>query len=146
MNMQILCGLMVLYTSATIIGLFLIAYELRIKNKESQERRLLDERQLLYTMHIDNNDMDILDQLIMDSVTDYRILNIDYDPQFYMNSNEEQKMLKTVLEDVLTKLSPIILERLSLLYNKDKLEDIIFKKVSMAILSCKVEINGNFKE
>ena len=101
---------------------------------------------MLLDVNISSNYMDIVDSIINDSIIKYRALNIDHDKNFYMNQKEQEKMISTVLQEVLSSISPVFYEQVSLIYNKDKFEDIVFEKITMAVLSVTVDINGNYKE
>lgn len=90
--------------------------------------------------------MNIIDSIIQDSIIKYRALNIDHDPNFYMGTKEQNTMISEVLKDVLESMSPVFLEQSSLVYNREKLEDIIYSKISMAVLSVTVEINSTYKD
>lgn len=113
--------------------------------KEVKNFRILKEKYLLFNSFNEDN-INIIDSIISDNIVKYRALNIDHDSNFYMGSNEQNKMINSVLKDTLESLSPVFLEKSCLIYNKEKLEDIIYSKILMAVLAITVEINGNYKE
>lgn len=127
-----------------IIGIIVYIFDNAIA--ELKNYRTLKEKKMLLDVNISSNYMDIVDSIINDSIIKYRALNIDHDPKFYMNQKEQEKMISTVLEEVLSSISPVFYEQVSLIYNKDKFEDIVFEKITMAVLSVTVDINGNYKE
>lgn len=127
-----------------IIGIIVYIFDNIIS--ESKNYRTLKEKKMLLDVNISSNYMDIVDSIINDSVIKYRALNIDHDKNFYMNQKEQEKMISTVLQEVLSSISPVFYEQVSLIYNKDKFEDIVFEKITMAVLSVTVDINGNYKE
>lgn len=51
-----------------------------------------------------------------------------------------------ITTEVYTSISDNIWDKLSLIYKKDHIEDIIVQKVQMLVLAYTVDINGNYKE
>ena len=113
--------------------------------EEVKKIRIIKEKQMLFLSFNDDN-IAIIDQIINDNIVKYRVYNIDHNNTFYMSTTEQQKMIKEVLESTLESLSPVLMEKLSLMYNEKKLEDLIYSKILMAVLSLTVEINGTYKE
>lgn len=113
--------------------------------EEVKKIRIIKEKQMLFTSFNDDN-IAIIDQLINDNIIKYRVYNIDHNNNFYMSTTEQQKMVKEVLESTLESLSPVLMEKLSLMYNEKKLEDLIYSKILMSVLALTVEINGTYKE
>lgn len=142
MNTLIICLCLVLCISG---ALAIIAVSMKsIVNTIYQAK----EQERLMNMDITKltNDMLFVDSLIQDSVINYRVVNIDHDPKFYMTQQAEAKMLTEVLKEVLSRISPTVYRKLQILYEDKVLEDIIYKKVSVAILDVKLEINGSYDE
>lgn len=144
MNMQTICALMVLFINITFLGMIVyIGYQI---NKELKSKRILEEKKILLSIDIDSSAIQLIDDIINDSVNTYRIFNFESKQKNYISDQMQKDMIAKVLEDVLGKISPVIYEKLSMVYNKDKFEDQIYLKVSMAVLQCVVEINGSYKE
>lgn len=129
-----------------IIGLSMFAYCFERVMDEIKDRRILKEKDMLLNIHINDDYMNIIDSIIEESIIKYRAINIDHDPKFYMSTKEQEKIIKEVLEDVLLSISPVFYEQACLVYNKEKLEDIILTKINMRVLSLTIEINGSYKE
>ena len=106
------------------------------------------EQERLFNLDINKltSDMLFIDNLIQDAVSSYRVLNIDHDDNFYMSQKNETKMITEVLRNTLSKISPMIYKKLHILYDTKTLEDIIYQKVSIAVLEVKLEINGSYSE
>lgn len=58
----------------------------------------------------------------------------------------QQKIIMDITTEVYTSISDNIWDKLSLIYKKDHIEDIIVQKVQMLVLAYTVDINGNYKE
>ena len=93
----------------------------------------------------DWDDLALLDTIINESLNEYKILNFEYENNIYIKEDEINKMVASVLKNVLTKMSPLFLDKLSYIYNKNVLEDEILKKVRFSVLAYVTEVNGNYK-
>lgn len=148
MNMQTICVLMVL--SINIICMIIISgvliYTGMQINKELKSKRLLKEKELLLSIDIDNSTLQLIDSIITDSINTYRIFNFEGKEKIYISDKMQKDMISSILKDVLGKISPVLYEKLSMIYNREKFEDQIYLKISMAVLQCVVEINGSYEE
>ena len=143
MNMLIICVLMVLYISIVVIALSFSAYQL---SKELKNNRILKEKNFLLTVDANKDTMDLLDRFIEDSLIQYRIKFLDGKDNMYISDSKQKEIVKNVLKDVLNSMSPVLYEKLTYIYNKDNLENTIYLKVSLAVLSYTIEVNGSYKE
>ena len=143
MNMLIICALMVLYISIISTVLIFAAYQL---SKELKNNRILKEKEFLLTVDANKDIMDLLDSFIEDSLIQYRIKYLDSKDNLHISESKQKEMVKNVLSDVLNSMSPVLYEKLTYIYNKDNLENTIYLKVSLAVLSYVIEVNGSYKE
>lgn len=143
MSMLIICVLMVLYISIVVIALAFSAYQL---SKELKNNRILKEKNFLLTVDANKDTMDLLDRFIEDSLIQYRIKFLDGKDNMYISDSKQKEIVKNVLKDVLNSMSPVLYEKLTYIYNKDNLENTIYLKVSLAVLSYTIEVNGSYKE
>lgn len=143
MNMLIICGLMVLYISIVLVVLIFVGVTL---TNELKAKRLIEEKTLLLNMDINMGSYNIIEDMIQESLGRYSIINIDGKEITYIDSKIQDDITKYVLNDILTGISPVIYEKLCMLYNKDKIEDIIYFKINMAVLAYVIEMNGTYKE
>lgn len=106
------------------------------------------EEERLFNLDINKLTADIafIDNLIQDSVINYRVVNIDHDEKYYMTQQKESLMITEILKEVLNKISPMVYKKLHILYDDRTLEDLIYKKISVAVLEVKLEINGSYIE
>lgn len=146
MNMQIVCLLAVLFTNTIIcIGIILSFIYLSKLLKRDTDLR---EKMFTFSIPVNNEDnLTIIDRLVQEEMEIYQIYNFPkFADDIYMSDNDQEKMVKHVLSNVLKKLSPIYMNKLKYIYNEQIIEDIIFGKVRDAVLSFTVEINGQFKD
>lgn len=143
MNMLIICVLLVLYisiiTAAFVIGCIILTRELKFN-------RILKEKNMFFNMNINKDMMDIVDKFIEDSIMQYRLKYLTENDEIYLTSKKQEEMVRSVLRDVLENMSPSLYEKMTLVYNKNKLEDIIYLKVSTSIISFIGSINGQYDE
>lgn len=143
MNMLIICVLLVLYIS---IVTFAIVFAAITLTKELKLKRTLQEKMMLINIEVSKDTMDVVDSFIEDSLMQYRLKYLTEKDNIFITETKQKEMIKTVLKDVLENMSPSLYEKMSIVYNKNKLEDIIYMKVSMAVISFVATINGAYNE
>lgn len=143
MSMLIICVLLVLYIS---IITALIVFGCVTLSKELKLNRTIKEKEILMKVDVNTEMMNIIDQFIEDSILQYRLKYLTESDNLYITTQKQQEMTRSVLKDVLENISPSLYEKMILVYNKNKLEDIIYLKVSMAIIAFVSTINGSYKE
>lgn len=109
--------------------------------------QILKEREFLYSIDTsEEENFKMLDSLIEDSLNRYRISYLEYNDELYISEEDQNKMITWIMRDILSNMSPVYYDRLKYVYNKSKLEDVIYNKVTMAVLGYTISINGNMKE
>lgn len=84
----------------------------------------------------------ILDNIISEALNEYRILNLGYKNE-YINDKQEKDITDIVKNTVSSRISPVLIDRLSLQYNRDTLADVIAKKIILHVTAFVVENNTN---
>lgn len=92
------------------------------------------------------NELDILDKIIQQDFERYQILKLGHKLNLYITESMQQKIIMDIATEVYSSISDNIWDKLSLIYKKDHIEDIIVQKIQMLVLSYTVEINGNYKD
>jgi predicted Holliday junction resolvase-like endonuclease len=128
-----------------VILLIIALFVLSKINKNIKLKREFEERKFNFSVEPKETDFMIIDQLIQDNLAEYRILKLESVEKLYINEETQNKIFEYVLRKVMYQLSPIYLEKLSYIYNKDKLDEIIAQKINMYILDYTVEVNGNIR-
>ena len=100
----------------------------------------------LASVPINMNELDILDKIIQQDFERYQILKLGHKPNLYITESMQQKIIMDIATEVYSSISDNIWDKLSLIYKKDHIEDIIVQKIQMLVLSYTVEINGNYKD
>lgn len=125
----------------TVIGVLLITYVsigiVRYLNRKNALNEY--EINLAYdTSNIENE----LDTIIQNAITVYAALNISYQDDVYINDKMEEDIRDSVVGDVNDKLTLTMLNKLSLIYKSDRIEDIIAMKIYLAVMLYRVQHNS----
>lgn len=145
MNMQIICLSAVIVINL-LIGVGLILSCIYV-GKRIEENKSLNEKMYLFSLPINSEEnFNILDNMIKEEVDRYAVYNFPNGDDLYINEEDQNKMLRYILTQVLKKLSPVYLSKLKYIYNEDIIEDIIYEKVRDAVLNYTIEINGTFRD
>ena len=145
MSMQIVFLLVVIAINI-LIGVSIIIACI-YTGKRLEENKSLNEKMYLFSLPINTEEnFLILDKMIQEEVDRYTIYNFPHSDDLYINEPDQNKMLETVLRQVLRKISPVYMSKLKYIYNEEIIEDIIFEKIRDAVLNYTVEINGSFRD
>lgn len=102
----------------------------------------LDIANIELNMIPNKEDFNIIDSMINEEINKYHIIKNEPNNIEYMSDESIKDMEKYVLSKVLNNMSPLNLQRLKYIYNPDKLEDIIYEKVQLAVISYSSELNS----
>lgn len=149
MNMVTICSLTALSISIMICITAIIIAHILVKDKKEDRRvnKEIQDKMFLQSININDSNFELLDNIISNEVQSYYIYTfphkIDGNDK-YLSKAEQDIMIKGVMTNILKKLSPVLLHRLSLIYNEDVLEDIIYEKVASGVLALSIENNGTY--
>lgn len=87
-------------------------------------------------------DFEIIDAMITEEVNKYHLTINEPNMVEYMGDESIVEMEKYILKKVLETLSPVHLEKLKYIYNANKLEDIIYEKVRLAVIAYSSDLNS----
>lgn len=88
-------------------------------------------------------DFDIIDLMITEEINKYHLTVNEPNMVEYMGDESVVEMEKYILKRVFENISPIHLEKLKYIYNLNKLEDIIYEKVRLAVISYSSDLNSS---
>ena len=144
MNMVQLCVLAVWFINALILG-FLIFIANKI-NKTLKEKS--DYEQLKFNLEYEakETDFQIIDTLIKENLDAYKILKLESVDKLYITEKIQENIFEYVLRQVLYQISPMYMQRLYFIYNKDKIDEVIAQKINLYILDYTIEVNGNIRK
>lgn len=143
MNMDLLCVLAVWFTNILIlISLIYFIYE---SNKNTKQKLDLETLKFNFDYEPKETDFQIIETLIQENLAEYRINKLETVEKLYITEDIQKKIFEYVLRKVMYQLSPIYLQKLSYIYNKDKLDEIITQKINMYIMDYTIEVNGGIR-
>lgn len=114
--------------------------------EQKREQSKAQSSYYLASVPINMSELDILDKIIQQDFERYQILKLGHKPNLYISEEMQQKIIMDITAEVYTSISDNIWDKLSLIYRKDHIEDIIVQKIQMLVLTYTVEINGNYKD
>lgn len=118
----------------------------RASIEQKREQSKAQSSYYLASLPINLNELEILDKIIQQNFERYQILKLSHKDNLYITEEMQQKIIMDITTEVYTSISDNIWDKLSLIYKKDHIEDIIVQKVQMLVLAYTVDINGNYKE
>lgn len=137
------CLLMILFTNLLFIGIIIFVL---VKLNTSIENKVeLENVKFNLSFEPKDNDFQLLDNLIQEKISEYRVLKLESVEKLYINEKIQEEIFEYVLRKVMYQLSPIYMQKLSYIYNTDRLDDIITQKINLHILEYTIEINGNIR-
>ena len=144
MDLQGICLLAIWFTN--VILLLVVVFALRKINKSIKEKTEMDALRFNFSIEPKETDLQILDSLIQEKLAEYRIMKLESVDKLYITEKMQKEIFEYVLRKVMYQLSPIYLQRLSYIYNKDRLDDIITQKINLHIIDYTIEVNGNIRK
>lgn len=124
----------------------LVTHTWKASIEQKREQSRAQSSYYLASVPINMNELDILDKIIQQDFERYQILKLGHKPNLYITEEMQQKIIMDISTEVYTSISDNIWDKLSLIYKKDHIEDIIVQKIQMLVLTYTVEINGNYKD
>lgn len=94
-------------------------------------------------LEINDNIDKQLDTIIESCFTEYSLTNLIYKSEWYITEEEEIKITKDIAHLVAERMSPIVMQKLTLYYNEDAISDIISKRISFRVTNFVIEHNKN---
>lgn len=140
LKLCIVAAVLIIYTATLFFIYFHKSMEVKEKELEVEKIKAVSDQT------IDLNDVNILDQIIQEAFAEYKIFELDHIEDLYINEERMSLILTDMLATVLNRISDNLRDKLALVYNKDYIEDIIFRKIEMVVLDYSISINGNYSD
>ena len=146
MNMEILVALVLLTLITITANTILVTRTWKASIEQKRDQSKAQSSYYLASLPINLNELEILDKIIQQNFERYQILKLSHKDNLYITEEMQQKIIMDITTEVYTSISDNIWDKLSLIYKKEHIEDIIVQKVQMLVLAYTVDINGNYKE
>lgn len=129
--------LLIIRSACKSIAVYVTAYKKKIDIMEFNS---------VLNANYDNTSLNVVDEIIADAVTRYRIYNIEMKRIPYITESIQSDMIRGVLEDVLTNIPKVLSNKLVAIYGKEYMEDAILQKVQTHVIEYTVQVNSNSNE
>ena len=107
-----------------------------------KERKLaLREYEININTDITKKTEESLDMIIESAFQEYSIMNLVYKSDWYITEEEEIQINKDIAHLVAERISPIMMQHLSLYYNENAIMDVITKRVYFKVTNFVIEHN-----
>ncbi len=90
--------------------------------------------------------MTLVDKILEDIFVRYTIMNTESKDDLYMNEEMINKMMFEILKEAYSTISPQIMNKLTSIYNRFYVDDIIAKKVQLLTMNYVISVNGTYKK
>lgn len=90
--------------------------------------------------------MKLVDQIITDIFDRYTIMSMELQDEVYINEEMINKIMFDVLKETYQCISPQVLDKLTTIYNRTYVDDVIAKKVQMLTMGYVIQVNGTYKK
>lgn len=114
----------------------------RSNKKHQQELLELGRYSSNISAIIDNSIPQILEMIINDAFQDYQIMELIPKGELYITDEREKEIRKALVEKVVTRISPMALDKVSLFYNIHQIDEIIADKVYITVMNYVVDHNS----
>ena len=135
----LICSIILTFNISILVALLCIYKAISTKND-------IELAKIELSVTPSDNDFNLIDKLINEEINKYHALYTEPNNITYINEEYILKMSRDILKNILLSLSNSFLTKLSYIYNIDKLEDIIYQKIQMAVIAYSVEVNSEVKE
>ena len=134
---QILHRVLVYATILSIVILLIsLSYFLVNIIKTKRVELKLKEYEINISSKVEEDLFGLLDKIIQECFTEYTILNIEYrDDIKYIDANMEKIITQDVAHKVVDRISPILVAKISQIYNINNFEELLSERVYLAVLS-----------
>lgn len=72
-------------------------------------------------------------------------MNIEAEQVLYINEEMIHRIMFNVMKEAYLSMSPLLMNRLASIYNRDYMDDIVAKKIQMITMSYVISVNGTYK-
>lgn len=117
----------------SILLLYCVNY-LRFLKKNKQRHLKLDEFTITSSLDAEVIISKSLDVLINNTLTEFAYANIDCNPNFKFTPNVDSEITEIISNRIIENMSLIMFDKLSMIYRKDKIPEIIVNRVYLQVV------------
>lgn len=135
----IIVCILVLVFLLTEVGLVAVVLIENNKHRSRMEKIMM--YQINTTSKIDESIPQILDLIITESFTDYKIKELIIKEDEYINTQREEEIRRDLVDIVTSRISNAALDKISLFYNISNIGEIIADKIYIAVMDYVINHN-----
>ena len=117
----------------SLLLLYCIHY-LRFLKKDKEKRLRLEQFTITTTIDAEATVINSLDTIINKTLAEYTYANIDCNPNFKFTPNIDSELTTLISNRVIDEISMVMFDKLSLVYQKDKIPEIIANRVYLQVV------------
>ena len=117
----------------SLLLLYCIHY-LRFLKKDKEKRLRLEQFTITATIDAEATVIKSLDTIINKTLAEYTYANIDCNPNFKFTPNIDSELTTLISNRVIEEMSMVMFDKLSLVYQKDKIPEIIANRVYLQVV------------
>lgn len=106
----------------------------------------MQEQYYLSSMDVKVEDLDILDKIIDQEFTRYQILKLGHIENLYIKEDMQYQIIHDLSKTVMENISDNLKNKLSLIYKKEYIDDIIVQKIQYVVMQFVIDINGSYRD
>ena len=106
----------------------------------------MQEQYYLSSMDVKVEDLDILDKIIDQEFTRYQILKLGHIENLYIKEDMQYQIIHDSSKTVMENISDNLKNKLSLIYKKEYIDDIIVQKIQYVVMQFVIDINGSYRD
>lgn len=110
-------------------------------SKFKQEKLDIELHKININFNISNGIDERLDEMIESCFQEYSLINLFHKDDWYITEQEEININKEINYIVAQRISPVMMEQLSLFYNSEAITDVIAKKIYFKVTTFVIEHN-----
>ena len=109
-------------------------YYLRFLKKDKEKHLRLEQFTITTTIDAEAIVINSLDTIINKTLAEYTYANIDCNPNFKFTPNIDSELTTLISNRVIDEMSMVMFDKLSLVYQKDKIPEIIANRVYLQVV------------
>ena len=117
----------------SLLLLYCIHY-LRFLKKDKEKHLRLEQFTITTTIDAEATVINSLDTIINKTLAEYTYANIDCNPNFKFTPNIDSELTTLISNRVIDEMSMVMFDKLSLVYQKDKIPEIIANRVYLQVV------------
>ena len=117
----------------SLLLLYCVHY-LRFLKKDKEKRLRLEQFTITATIDAEATVIKSLDTIINKTLAEYTYANIDCNPNFKFTPNIDSELTTLISNRVIDEISMVMFDKLSLVYQKDKIPEIIANRVYLQVV------------